>query len=143
MNYICRIIILNNIFDLFWCISDFQLLDWFQSLGLKLVQREFVSSKSIPVIDRFWLHLSVCEETICMCVRSLFLNANQYYFMVAQSSTFNFCFHFCAKNRTKIIPKKRKKIIGTGDVVSVLFKFVRPSKEVRDKYPVRAHTHQL
>jgi len=33
--------------------------------------------------------------------------------------------------------------MGTGAVVSILSKFVHPSKEVRDKYPVRAPTHRL
>ena len=38
---------------------------------------------------------------------------------------------------------RKKKIMGTGAVVSVLSKFVHPSKEIRDKYPVRAPTHRL
>ena len=38
---------------------------------------------------------------------------------------------------------RRKKIMGTGAVVSVLSKFVHPSTEIRDVYPVRASTHRL
>ena len=33
--------------------------------------------------------------------------------------------------------------MGTGTVVSMLTKFAHPSKEIRDKHPVRAPTHWL
>ena len=38
---------------------------------------------------------------------------------------------------------EKKKIMGTCAIVSVLSKFVHPSKEIRDKCPVRAPTHRL
>ena len=38
---------------------------------------------------------------------------------------------------------QKKKIMGTGAVLSVMSKFVHPSKVIRDKYPVRAPIHGL
>ena len=64
-------------------------------------------------------------------------SVTQYYFMVARSSTLNFCVHKSHEHR---MPQK-KKMMGTGAVVSVLSKFVHPPKEIMDKDPVRAPTH--
>ena len=61
------------------------------------------------------------------------------------SSKFNIEFFFISVHKffcMKIMPQK-KKIIGTGAIISILSNFMHLSKEIRDKYPVRAPTHQL